>query len=123
MSYVFTSYVFVSHVFMSYVFMTYSTAIKFASNVQFGASFEEDMNATTNVYSWSIDSTNGLFKYFEDSSYVTKGVNYLKPKIFTVALSYISNLENMMSINFEHNQVYYNDHLNLKDYIQSHLVI
>ena len=99
-------------------FMTYSTTIKFASNVQFGASLEKEMNVSTNLYSWSIDSTNGLFQYFKDSSYVTKGVNYLKPEIFTVALSYISDLENIMSINFEYNQVYYNDHLNLKDYNQ-----
>ena len=65
-----------------------------------------------------IDSTSGLFQCFDDSSYVVTGANYMKPGINSLALSLISDLENMMSINFEFNQVIYNKHLHLNDYNQ-----
>ena len=45
-------------------------------------------------------------------------MNYMKPELFSLAFSFISDLENKMSIDFEYNQVSYNGHLNLKDYKQ-----
>ena len=45
-------------------------------------------------------------------------MNYMKPEVFSLAFSFISDLENKMSIDFEYNQVSYNGHLNLKDYKQ-----
>ena len=99
-------------------FMTFSTTLNFTSHIKFGVSWEEEAKTTTTQYSLSIDSTSGLFQYFDDSSYLVRGVNYMKPDIISLALSILSDLENMMSLDFEYNQVDYNDHLNLRDYKQ-----
>jgi len=99
-------------------FINFSSTLNLTPHIKLGVSWEQEAKTTTTQYSWSIDSTSGLFQYFEDSSYVIRGVNYVKPTIFSMALLYISDLENLISMNFEYNQVYYNDHLNLKDYNQ-----
>jgi len=97
-------------------FMTFSTTLKLNSNITMGASWENDANITSSQYNWEIDSTNGLFQYWDDTSFVVNGLNYLKPEIKSLALSFISDLENMMSIDFEINQISYNGHLNFQDY-------
>ena len=97
-------------------FMTFSTTMNLNSNIFLGASWEEKAKATTTPYSLSINSMSGLFQYFDDSSYVVNGLNYMKPEISSLALSYISHTEQTMSINFEINQVSYDNHLNLQNY-------
>jgi len=97
-------------------FMTFSTNLKLNSNINLGVSWENDANITSSQYNWEIDSTNGLFQYWDDTSFVVSGLNYLKPDIKSLALSFISDLENMMSIDFEINQISYNGHLNFQDY-------
>ena len=97
-------------------FMTFSTTLKLNSNINLGASWENDANITSSQYHWEIDSTNGLFQYWDDTSFVVSGLNYLKPEIKSLALSFISDLENMMSIDFEINQISYNGHQNFQDY-------
>ena len=99
-------------------FMTFSTIINLASNIQLGVSWEEGVKAITTPYSWSIDSTNGLFQYFDDNNYMVSGVNYMKPEINSFAFSYISELGQMISINFEVNRISYKGHLYLNDYNQ-----
>ena len=99
-------------------FMTFSTNLKLNSNINLGASWENDANITSSQYNWEIDSTNGLFQYWDDTSFVVSGLNYLKPEIKSLALSFISDLENMMSIDFEINQISYNGHHNFQDYKQ-----
>ncbi len=99
-------------------FMTFSTNLKLNSNINLGASWENDANITSSQYYWEIDSTNGLFQYWDDTSFVVSGLNYLKPEIKSLALSFISDLENMMSIDFEINQISYNGHHNFQDYKQ-----
>ena len=99
-------------------FMTFSTNLKLNSNINLGASWENDANITSSQYHWEIDSTNGLFQYWDDTSFVVSGLNYLKPEIKSLALSFISDLENMMSIDFEINQISYNGHHNFQDYKQ-----
>ena len=99
-------------------FITFSATMNLTSNIQFGVSWEEEAKSTTTQYLLNTDSTNGLFQYFYDSSYVVSGLNYMKPGINSLALSFISDKENMMSINFEFNHVIYNKHLNLDDYNQ-----
>jgi len=99
-------------------FMTFSTIMNWASNIQFGVSLEGEAKSTTTSYSWSTDSTNGLFQYFDDSSYVVSGTNYMKPRVLSLAISFISDFENIMSIDFELDQVTYKSHLNLKNYKQ-----
>ena len=96
-------------------FMTFSTTLKLNPNIQLGFSWEDEAKLSTTIYNWSIDSTSGLFQYWDESSYIGSGLNYLKPEIKSLALSFISELENRMSIDFELNQVLYNGHLNLKD--------
>jgi len=97
-------------------FMTFSTNLKLNSNINLGVSWENDANITSSQYNWEIDSTNGLFQYWDDTSFVVSGLNYLKPEIKSLALSFISDLENMMSIDFEINQISYNGHQNFQDY-------
>ena len=99
-------------------FMTFSTNLKLNSNINLGVSWENDANITSSQYNWEIDSTNGLFQYWDDTSFVVSGLNYLKPEIKSLALSFISDLENMMSIDFEINQISYNGHHNFQDYKQ-----
>jgi len=96
-------------------FMTFSTNLKLNSNINLGVSWENDANITSSQYNWEIDSTNGLFQYWDDTSFVVSGLNYLKPEIKSLALSFISDLENMMSIDFEINQISYNGHHNFQD--------
>ena len=96
-------------------FMTFSTTLNLNPNIQLGFSWEDEAKLSTTIYNWSIDSTSGLFQYWDESSYIVSGLNYLKPEIKSLALSFISDLENMISIDFEFNQVVYNGHLNLKD--------
>ena len=99
-------------------FMTFSTNLKLNSNINLGVSWENDANITSSQYNWEIDSTNGLFQYWDDTSFVVSGLNYLKPEIKSLALSFIPDLENMMSIDFEINQISYNGHHNFQDYKQ-----
>ena len=97
-------------------FMTFSTNLKLNSNINLGASWENDANITSSQYYWEIDSTNGLFQYWDDTRFVVSGLNYMKPEIKSLALSFISDLKNMMSIDFEINQISYKEHLNFQDY-------
>ena len=99
-------------------FMTFSTNLKLNSNINLGASWENDANITSSQYYWEIDSTSGLFQHLNDSSFVVSGLNYMKPEIKSLALSFMSDLENMMSIDFELNQISYNGRPNSQDYKQ-----
>jgi hypothetical protein len=99
-------------------FMTLSTTLKLNSSIQMGLSWEDEARVTTSQYFWEIDSTNGLFQYWDESIYIVSGLNYMKPEMNTFAISFNSNAQQEMSIDFEFNQVLYNGHLNLKDYKQ-----
>jgi len=103
-------------------FISLSTQLNINSNSRIGLSWEEKANSKTNTHISSIDSTNGLFQYwdsstFEDSIFYTaKGLNYIKPEIRTLALNYISGANHGISLSFEMNQVFYNEHLKLNNY-------
>ncbi|MBC8255767.1 MAG: hypothetical protein H8E85_00465 [Candidatus Marinimicrobia bacterium] len=99
-------------------FLTFSTNLKLNSNINLGASWEADANITSSQYNWEIDSTNGLFQYWGDSSFVISGLNYMKPDIKSFAFSYSSNTQQIMSIDFEVDQVSYKKHLIFQDYKQ-----
>jgi len=99
-------------------FLTFSTNLKLNSNVNLGVSLENDANITSSQYHWEIDPTNGLFQYWDDTSFVVSGLNYLKPEIKSIAFLFISDLDNMMSIDFEINHISYNGHLNFQNYKQ-----
>ena len=99
-------------------FMGFSAQLNLFSSIHVGASWEEKSISKTDINSFSIDSTSTLFQFWSDTSYVVLGVNYMKPEIISLALSFLSGLENMMSINFEYDKVSFGGHLNLKDYEQ-----
>ena len=97
-------------------FMTFSTNLKLNSNIIIGASWEGEARSNSSSYYLEIDSTSGLFQYCNDSSFVVSGLNYMKPEIKTFAISYNSNAQQKMSIDFELNQISYNGHYNFQDY-------
>ena len=67
-------------------FMTFSTTLNLNPNIQLGFSWEDEAKLSTTIYNWSIDSTSGLFQYWEESSYIVSGLNYKKPEIKSIAL-------------------------------------
>ena len=99
-------------------FMTFSATLNLTPNIQLGLSWENEAKLSTTIYNWSIDSTSGLYQYWDDSSFVVSGLYYMKPEIKTFALSYNSNNLQEMLIDFEVNQFFYNEHLNFQDYKQ-----
>ena len=99
-------------------FITLSTSFALNSNIIIGASWEGEARSNSSSYYLEIDSTSGLFQYWNDSSFVVSGLNYMKPEIKTFAISYNSNEQQEMSIDFEINQISYNRHHNFQDYKQ-----
>ena len=99
-------------------YMAFSTTLNLTPNMELGASWEEKASITTNQSSLSIDASTGLFEYFNNGDYMVIGLNYVKPEIRSIAISIKSDIEKMLSIDFEVNQISYNGHLNLKDYKQ-----
>lgn len=99
-------------------FITFSTSFTLNSNIIIGASWEGEAISNSSSYYLEIDSTSGLFQYWNDSSFVVSGLNYMKPEIKTFAISYNSNEQQEMSIDFEINQISYNGHHNFQDYKQ-----
>jgi hypothetical protein len=103
-------------------FVSLSTQLSINSNVEIGVSWEGKTNSSTKQTLWSQDSTNGLFQYwdsstFEDSIYyIVKGIKYIKPEIRSLALNYMAGADNGISLSFEINQILYNKHLNLNDF-------
>ena len=99
-------------------FITLSTSFTLNSNIIIGASWEGEAISNSSSYYLEIDSTSGLFQYWNDSSFVVSGLNYMKPEIKAFAISYNSNEQQEMSIDFEINQISYNRHHNFQDYKQ-----
>ena len=97
-------------------FIIMSAQCKLNSNIIIASSWEESTIVNSNNYNWTINSTNGLFQYWDDGNYAINGLNYLKPEIFSFGVTYISNQQGKISINFELNQISYHNHLNLNDY-------
>ena len=99
-------------------FITLSTSFTLNSNIIIGASWEGEAISNSSSYYLEIDSTSGLFQYWNDSSFVVSGLNYMKPEIKTFAISYNSNAQQKMSIDFEVNQISYKELLYFQDYKQ-----
>jgi len=99
-------------------FMTFSTNLKLNSNIIIGVSWEGEARSNSSSYYLEIDTTSGLFQYWNDSSFVVSGLNYMKPEIKTFAISYNSNSQQEMSIDFEVNQISYKERLYFQDYKQ-----
>ena len=66
-----------------------------SESLQIGISWEQNSKSQTTLHNSYIDSSNGLFQYFNDSSYSVIGLNYMKPEIKSIGISYISNMINL----------------------------
>ena len=99
-------------------FVALSSNLKLNSNIIVGVSWEGNTNITSNEYHWEVDTTNGLFKFWDGDSFVVNGINYIKPSNKSFAISYNSNNNEDISINFEINQISYNEHTILQNYKQ-----
>ena len=100
-------------------YIAISTILNLTPNMELGASWEGKAMIITNQSSLLINDATGLFQYFDDDeNYMVSGLNYVKPEIRSIAMSINSDIEKMLSINFEANQISYDDHLNLNDYNQ-----
>ena len=97
-------------------FLSFSSIIKVNSNVILGVSWESNLEVASQLNQWEIDTTNGLFQYWNDTSFAVNGLKYMKPEARSLAVSYNSNNNNEMSINFEMNQVLYNEYLIFQNY-------
>ena len=76
------------------------------------------MNTPAVPDSWAIDSTSGNFQFFENNNYIIQRSNYVKPEIKTIGISYNSNNDQEISIDFEINQISYKNNKILQDYKQ-----
>ena len=50
--------------------------------------------------------------FFNKTDYLLNGINYMKPEMISMAITYISTEENLLSINFEYNRINYYNHYN-----------
>ena len=105
-------------------FISLSTQLTINSHSIIGVSWEGKANSKTIAHITSIDSTNGLFQYWDSSTiedsifYTVNGINYIKPEMKSLAFNYIADADHGISLSFEINQISYNGHLNLNDYQQ-----
>ena len=105
-------------------FISLSTQLTINSHSIIGVSWEGKANSETTAHITSIDSTNGLFQYWDSSTiedsifYTVNGINYIKPEMKSLAFNYIADADHGISLSFEMNQISYNGHLNLNDYQQ-----
>ena len=103
-------------------FISWSTQLTINSNSKIGVSWEGEANSKTKVWDAVIDLNSGLYMYwdsstFEDSVYYAQnGINYIKPEMRTLAFNYTADADHGISLSFEMNQVFYNEHLYLNDY-------
>ena len=85
--------------------MAISTILNLTPNMELGVSWEGKAMIITNQSSLLINDATGLFQYFDDDeNYMVSGLNYVKPEIRSIAMSINSDIEKMLSINFEANQ-------------------
>ena len=96
-------------------FITLSSDIDLNPQINIGFSFEESTIITTNDAQVTIDSSSGLYLFWDKKAFGVTGLNYIKPEIQSFAISYNSKHEKEMSIEFEVNKVLYQQHLNLLD--------
>ncbi len=94
-------------------FFTFSSILKLNPRLNFGLSFEQSAQIKINQESVIIDSSTGLYLFWDNNNFTVNGLNYLKPEISSFAISYESNHNKPMSIDFEINNVKYKNHLNL----------
>jgi len=96
-------------------FITLSSNYKLSPKIKITFSWEDSTLINSPNWTYAIDNF-GLFQFWHNGNYAYNGHYYLKPEIYGLGFSYISNQKTLMSISFEFNQILYHKHLNLIDY-------
>ena len=97
------------------MFISASAQVNLSASSVAGFFYESQLQLKTNNYNVSIDSTNGLFQYWDSNVYTPLGLNYLKPQIIGFSYGNTSSDEQPLSISFEIDQVSYNNYINFDD--------
>jgi len=96
-------------------FLTFSSIMKLNSKINIGISFEQSAHIKLNQENIAIDSSSGLYLFWDNNNFTINGLNYIKPEISSFGISYKSDHNKPMSIDFEINNLSYKNHLNLLD--------
>lgn len=96
-------------------FISLSTRLDYNSKLIFSLSWEDSSKQITDDFLFYTDN-NLQYQFWQNNNFVANGINYMKPEIVSIALSFLSNKKHKTSINFEINQIYYHNHLHLKNY-------
>ena len=97
------------------MFVSVSAQVDLTASSVVGFFYESELQLKTKNYNVFIDSTNGLFQYWDSNVYTPLGLNYLKPQIIGFSYGNTSFDEQPLSISFEVDQVSYNNYLNFDD--------
>ena len=96
-------------------FITFSTQLNLSTASTIGLYYETDLLLKTNESNVSIDTTNGLFQYWDGTEYLPLGFNYLKPSVIAFSWGFNPPATQPLLVNFEYNKIFFNNHLSLKD--------
>ena len=111
------------------MFISVSAQVDLTASSVVGLFYESELQLKTDNYNITIDSTDGLFQYWGtpedytdsnvngewDDEFLPLGLNYMKPQIMGISWGYKSSTAQSLSINFEVDQVSYNNYLNFDD--------
>ena len=97
------------------MFISASIQVDLTASSVVGFVYESELQLKTDNDNIALDSTNGLFQYWDTNIYTPQGLNYFKPQIIGTSWSYRAPSSQSLSVNFEVNQVYYNKYLNFDD--------
>ena len=84
-------------------FINFSSTINYNSIIELGLLFEEyaTVKSESDEFNYKIDMNSNLINFFDNNNYVISGVNYSKPQIISIALTYKKNTAQAISINFQ----------------------
>ena len=96
-------------------FINFSSTINYNSIIELGLLFEEyaTVKSESDEFNYKIDMNSNLINFFDNNNYVISGVNYSKPQIISIALTYKKNTAQAISINFQYDQISYKSNFNL----------
>ena len=97
------------------MFISASAQVDLSASSVVGFFYESEVQLKTDNYNITIDSTNGLFQYWDTNVYTPLGLNYLKPQIIGFSYGNKSSDAQPLSISFEVDQVSYNNYSNFDD--------
>ena len=97
------------------MFFAASAQVDLSESSVVGFFYESELQLKTDNYYVPIDSTNGLFQYWDSNVYTPLGLNYLKPQIIGLSYGNTSFDEQPLSISFELDQISYEKYQKFND--------